>query len=48
MNNEATNHGLTPEQALDKLESLFDGAVNALRAAINTYTQEGTLPVCLS
>ena len=37
-------NGLTRQQALDELERLYDDAVNALRAAIKTYTEQGTLP----
>ena len=37
-------NGLTRQQALDELERLYEGAVNALRAAIKTYTEQGTLP----
>jgi len=35
---------LTPEQALDQLEALYDQAVNALRDAISLYISDGTLP----
>ncbi|WP_380179073.1 AMP nucleosidase [Kalamiella sp. sgz302252] len=36
--------GLTVDEALDKLNSLYEAAVNALRQAITTYISEGTLP----
>lgn len=36
--------GLTPTQALDKLEALYEQSVNALRDAIGRYIEEGTLP----
>ncbi|ELY6085968.1 AMP nucleosidase [Cronobacter sakazakii] len=35
---------LTPDEALDKLEALYDDAVNALREAIAAYINEGRLP----
>lgn len=35
---------LTPEQALDQLEALYDQAVTALRDAISLYISEGKLP----
>ncbi|MBW7984716.1 AMP nucleosidase [Enterobacillus tribolii] len=38
------HRGLTPAQALDKLEELYENAVAALRAAIAEYTLNGTLP----
>ncbi|WP_110791795.1 AMP nucleosidase [Cronobacter sakazakii] len=42
MNTTATP--LTPDEALDKLEALYDDAVNALREAIAAYINEGHLP----
>jgi len=44
MSNKATPVGLTPTQALDKLEALYNNSVHALRTAIADYTQNGTLP----
>lgn len=44
MDNSATPAGLTPTQALDKLELLYNTSVRALRAAIADYTQYGILP----
>jgi len=44
MNNEVNSVSLTPGQALDKLEKLYDNAVSALRSAIEEYTQRGSLP----
>ncbi|MCX8956349.1 AMP nucleosidase [Erwinia psidii] len=35
---------LSVAEALDQLESLYEASVNALRAAINNYIQDGTLP----
>ncbi|SUB16210.1 AMP nucleosidase [Pantoea agglomerans] len=35
---------LTSQQALDELERLYDGAVDALREAIKAFTENGTLP----
>ncbi|MEA7520338.1 hypothetical protein ONQ60_28120, partial [Salmonella enterica subsp. enterica serovar Virginia] len=35
---------LTPEQALDRLEELYEQSVNALREAIADYVDNGTLP----
>ncbi|EPE7489563.1 AMP nucleosidase [Cronobacter universalis] len=35
---------LTPDEALDTLEALYDDAVNALRDAIAAYINEGRLP----
>ncbi len=35
---------LTPEQALDQLEALYDRSVNALRYAIGRYIENGELP----
>ncbi len=35
---------LTAAQALDRLESLYDGAVTALRGAIKDFIQDGRLP----
>ena len=42
MTNEGAN--LTPEQALDQLEALYDRSVNALREAIGVYIEKGELP----
>ncbi len=42
MNTTATS--LTPDEALDKLEALYDDAVNALRDAIKAFIENGTLP----
>ncbi|MBS0847056.1 AMP nucleosidase [Citrobacter sp. JGM124] len=44
MSNSKTPAGLTPTQALDKLETLYNNAVDALRKAIGDYTQQGILP----
>jgi len=44
MSNNTTSAGLTPTQALDKLEVLYNNSVHALRSAIADYTQNGTLP----
>lgn len=44
MSNNTTPAGLTPTQALDKLEVLYNNSVLALRSAIADYTQNGTLP----
>lgn len=35
---------LTPNQALDKLEELYNASVNALRDAIGQYVENGALP----
>lgn len=43
MYNEAGTH-LTPEQALDKLEVMYDAAVNALREAIAAFIDNGETP----
>ena len=43
MHNEAGTH-LTPEQALDKLEAMYDAAVNALREAIAAFIERGETP----
>ncbi|SUE51381.1 AMP nucleosidase [Salmonella enterica subsp. enterica serovar Sendai] len=45
MENKGTN--LTPEQALDRLEELYEQSVNALREAIADYVDNGTL-LCVS
>ncbi|MBP2167283.1 AMP nucleosidase [Erwinia toletana] len=37
-------NGLTVNEALDKLESMYDAAVNALRDAITAYIEDGRLP----
>ncbi|HDS1118097.1 TPA: AMP nucleosidase, partial [Pluralibacter gergoviae] len=42
MSNKKT--GLTPEQALEQLETLYTAAVAALREAIGRYIEEGALP----
>ncbi|NCI15142.1 AMP nucleosidase [Cronobacter muytjensii] len=39
-----TTTSLTPDEALDKLEALYDDAVNALRDAIKAFIDNGTLP----
>ncbi|VEB96409.1 AMP nucleosidase [Cedecea lapagei] len=44
MNNDAVYPGLTPAEALEKLEELYENSVTALRDAIALYTQQGTLP----
>ena len=41
MNNKGAS--LTPEQALDKLEALYEQSVTALREAIGQYIDQGTL-----
>ena len=40
----STASPLTPDEALDKLEALYDDAVNALREAIAAYINESRLP----
>ena len=42
MSNKMT--GLTPEQALEQLETLYTASVAALREAIGRYIEEGALP----
>ncbi len=42
MNKKAT--GLTPEQALEQLDALYNQSVAALREAIGRYINEGVLP----
>jgi len=42
MNNKGSS--LTPAQALETLDALYDQAVNALRSAISEYIKDGTLP----
>lgn len=42
MNNKGA--GLTPSQALDKLDELYEQAVQALRNAIGKYVENGELP----
>ncbi|MFS2225035.1 AMP nucleosidase [Pantoea sp. B65] len=37
-------NGLTVDEALDKLESMYDAAVSALREAITRYIADGSLP----
>lgn len=39
-----TMTGLTPEQALEQLETLYNQSVAALREAIDRYIENGTLP----
>lgn len=36
--------GLTPTQALDKLNAMYEQSVNALRSAISKYIESGELP----
>lgn len=36
--------GLTVDEALDKLDALYEAAVSALRQAITTYVSDGSLP----
>jgi len=40
--------GLTPEQALEKLDALYEQSVNALRNAIGQYIEDGSLPDTLT
>ena len=42
--NGAERGGLTPEQAVDRLEQLHSAASNALREALARYTQSGIVP----
>ncbi|EQA3333206.1 AMP nucleosidase, partial [Escherichia coli] len=42
MNNKGS--GLTPAQALDKLDALYEQSVVALRNAIGKYITSGELP----
>jgi AMP nucleosidase len=44
MTHQTAATALTPNQALDKLEELYDASVNALRDAIGQYVENGTLP----
>ncbi|MCE0829028.1 MULTISPECIES: AMP nucleosidase [Buttiauxella] len=44
MTHQTADTALTPNQALDKLEELYDASVNALRDAIAQYVENGTLP----
>ncbi|WP_237932579.1 AMP nucleosidase [Buttiauxella sp. S19-1] len=44
MTHQTADTVLTPNQALDKLEELYDASVNALRDAIAQYVENGTLP----
>ena len=44
MTHQTADTALTPSQALDKLEELYDASVNALREAIAQYVENGTLP----
>ncbi len=43
MNNKGS--GLTPAQALDKLDALYEQSVVALRNAIGKYITSGELPM---
>jgi AMP nucleosidase len=42
MNNKGSS--LTPAQALEKLDALYEQSVNALRSAISEYIENGKLP----
>ena len=42
MNNKGSS--LTPAQALEKLDALYEQSVNALRSAISAYIESGKLP----
>lgn len=42
MNNKGSS--LTPAQALEKLDALYEQSVNALRSAISDYIETGKLP----
>ena len=42
MNNKGSS--LTPAQALEKLDALYEQSVNALRGAISEYIETGKLP----
>lgn len=42
MNNKGS--GLTPAQALEKLNALYEQSVSDLRSAISDYIEDGTLP----
>ena len=42
MNNKGSS--LTPAQALEKLDALYEQSVNALRSAISDYIETGNLP----
>ena len=42
MNNKGSS--LTPAQALEKLDALYEQSVNALRSAISEYIDTGKLP----
>ncbi|MRT13832.1 AMP nucleosidase [Enterobacteriaceae bacterium RIT711] len=44
MTHQTAATALTPNQALDKLEELYDASVNALRDAIGQYVENGALP----
>ncbi|RLM22294.1 AMP nucleosidase [Brenneria alni] len=44
MHNNGSSINLTTEEALDKLEGLYDDAVSALRDAIGDFIRHGTLP----
>ena len=41
MNNKGSS--LTPAQALEKLDALYEQSVNALRSAISEYIETGTV-----
>lgn len=43
MNNEGSS--LTPAQALEKLDALYEQSVNALRSAISDYIETGNFPM---
>lgn len=44
MKNHNTTTGLTPEQAIEQLDGMYNAAVAALRNAIGQYIANGTLP----
>ena len=44
MKNHNTTTGLTPAQAIEQLEAMYNAAVTALRSAIGQYIARGTLP----
>ncbi len=43
MNNKGSS--LTPAQALEKLDALYEQSVNALRSAIAVYIESGSFPM---
>ncbi len=43
MNNKGSS--LTPAQALEKLDALYEQSVNALRSAISDYIETGNFPM---